>query len=488
MHRTTLPRPTLPLALLTTLLSACGADPGATDHGSGDTTAAAATADAATSTTPTEATDAAGSTGSTDPSAGEDAAVTYYRDIKSVLDARCVQCHSPGNIAPFSLVDYAASKPFAQALADSADDGTMPPWPPDSSCRGYVHDRSLPQAERELLRVWAELGAPAGDPGDAPPAPDAPEAIEYDIELALPAPYTPTISPDEYRCFLIEWPKDEVTFVTGLDVIPGERQLVHHVIAYAIPPKDVDTYRALADADPDPGYVCYGGPGATAESSVGSIPWLGAWAPGTGGGAMPPGTGLRVAPGSLIALQMHYHSYPGAGPDQSRLRLRTAASVERPAVIMPFTDIDWVLGTKKMEIPAGDADVVQSAELDMTKYLGFLFPDGPFAGPGPFVVHAAGLHQHTLGTTSKLEVVRGAGGEECLLDIPRWDFDWQGTYQLTDTVQVNPGDRMRIECHWDNSAANQPIVDGVQQEPRDVGWGEGTGDEMCLGLLYVTAP
>ena len=85
-----------------------------------------------------------------------------------------------------------------------------------------------------------------------------------------------------------------------------------------------------------------------------------------------------------------------------------------------------------------------------------------------------------------MRIHRGGGGEECLIDIPRWDFNWQGGYQLAEPIVFNPGDELEIECHWDNSAANQPYVDGVQLAPVDVGWGEGTGDEMCLGIVTVS--
>jgi hypothetical protein len=474
------PRRALPLALL---FAACGrapADDAATSELTGDTSSTSAT----TSEAPTS-TGATSSTSST-TTGGEPTGVTYYRDIKPLLAARCVQCHSPGNIAPFSLTTHEESAPFASSLADAAELGTMPPFPPDLACRAYAHDVTLTPTQRELLRAWSDAGAPAGDPASEPPPPDAPGSdVIYDLELQLPAPYLPTISPDDYRCFLIEWPKDEESFVTALDVLPGERQIVHHVITYAIEPQDVDTYRALEDADPDPGYLCYGGPGGSKDSQF-RVPWLSAWAPGSPGGAFPAGTGLRVQPGSLIAVQMHYHGLPGAKADQSKIRLRTAPKVDRPAVIMPFTNLDWVLGNEDMHIPAGDPDVELSFTLDMTQYLTFLFPKGPFTGVQPFVVHAAGTHQHTLGTRNKLSVVR-ADSEECLLEIPRWDFNWQGTYELGAATTVHPGDRLRLECHWDNSAANQPIVDGVQQPAKDLGWGENTSDEMCLGILYVTA-
>ena len=490
MHRS--PRPALSLACslgLGCLLAACARDPAGDADSTGEPASSdvsastgAATTAAATTTGEAPTTDATtnASTG------GEQDGVTYYRDVKPLLDTRCVQCHSPGNIAPFSLSTHAEAAPFASALVDAADAGTMPPFPPDAACRDYSHNVTLTDAQRELLRAWSDAGAPAGDPASEPQKPPQPgDDIVYDLELQLPAPYVPAILPDDYRCFLIDWPKDTETFVTALDVIPGERQIVHHVITYAIEPQDADTYRALEDADPDPGYLCYGGPGASAESQY-RVPWLSAWAPGAAGGAFPAGTGLRVQPGSLLAVQVHYHGLPGAKPDQSKIRMRTAATVDRPAVIMPFTNLDWVLGNEEMHIPAGDPDVMLSTELDMTQFLTFLFPKGPFKGVQPFVIHAAGTHQHTLGTRNKLSVVR-QGGEECLLDIPRWDFNWQGTYDFSGATTVRPGDRIRLECHWDNSAQNQPIVDGVQQPPHDLGWGEKTSDEMCLGLLYVSA-
>ncbi|MDC0668845.1 monooxygenase [Nannocystis radixulma] len=428
------------------------------------------------STTDADDTSAGTSTGADAPE------VTYWRDIKTVLDAKCVGCHSPGNLAPFSLESYADASAVASALPGSIMAGTMPPWPPDAACGTYLHDRSLAEADQETLLKWVELGAPEGDPADAPPAPPAPEEIEFDIELALPEPYTPTIAPDEYRCFLLPWPEDQETFITALSVTPGERQIVHHVIAFAIPPDQVADYQALDDADADPGYLCYGGPGG--QQSGGRVPWIGAWVPGGDPGDMPEGTGIKVQPGSLVAVQMHYHTYPGARPDQSRIQIRTAASVDKVAAMMPFTNPAWVQGSEPMLIPAGEPRVVHNFAADVSNYLPLLFPDGDFQAGDSFMVHAAALHMHTRGVRGSLGLT--GGQSTCLLDIPRWDFNWQGSYQLTQPVTVRPGDELRIECEWDNTAANQPVENGVLQQPRDILWGEGTGDEMCLGILYVT--
>jgi hypothetical protein len=441
----------LTLALLT---AACGDDGG--DGDGGDSTGEATT--------------------------GADAAVTYWRDVKAVLDRGCVGCHAPGNIAPFALTTYAEAAPFAAALAASVSDGTMPPWPPDAACNQYRHDRSLTADERALLVEWSELGAPEGDPADAPaPAAEDPaDVVDYDLELALPVAYTPTIAPDEYRCFTVDWPAAEERFVTAFKAAPGERAIVHHVIAFLIPPDKVAEFEALDAADPDPGYLCYGGPGGTRPG------WLGAWVPGSNAGALPPGTGIRVAPGSKVVVQMHYHATPGAGPDRTTLAIRTADAVEREAFVVPFTDPAWLAGG--MEIPAGEPEVVHEFAVDLSKAAPLLMPDGGFASGDPLRVHALALHMHTFGTSADVTVLRAGGDEVCGLSIPRWDFDWQGNYQLAAPIDVALGDRLRLRCRWDNSADAQPLVDGVRQPAKDLRWGEGTGDEMCLGVAYLTRP
>ena len=96
---------------------------------------------------------------------------------------------------------------------------------------------------------------------------------------------------------------------------------------------------------------------------------------------------------------------------------------------------------------------------------------------------------HNIGSHATLKLIRPNGGKnECLLDIPKWDFHWQGSYYLAQSTVVNPGDILSIECHWDNSQAHQPVQNGTQAPPKDLYWGEGTGDEMCLGGFYITRP
>jgi len=458
------------------LLAACSPDDdgGATEAAS---TGASTTTATTGGTTGEPGTTGPGSSGTTveTPTTGGEPALTYYRDIKPILDRKCAGCHRPGDIGPFAITTYAETQLMAPVIAASVDAGTMPPWSPSGACNTYKHDRSLAVDERGAILDWVADGAPEGDPADEPPPIDDNEPeVDFDIAMGIPEPFTPTAYPDDYRCFLLDWPKAEDSYATAFSVTPGERAIVHHVIAYVIPPQEVAAFETLDAADPGPGYPCYGGPGGEASQKA---QWLGAWVPGSGGnGALPEGTGILVKPGSKIALQMHYHPLPGALPDQSQLKVRTAATVERPAYLLPLTNPGWLVDSPPMTIPAGASDTEHSFEIDLGSAIFYLFPGSPFGIGKPVVAHAAGVHMHTIGTSASLTIERGAASE-CLIDVPRWDFNWQGTYDLTAPTIVEPTDKIRLECHFDNSAGDQPLK-----------WGEGTGDEMCLGMVYVSAP
>jgi hypothetical protein len=290
------------------------------------------------------------------------------------------------------------------------------------------------------------------------------------------------MEPDDNRCFLVPWPETETTHITGYRVVPGNRSIVHHVIMFNAGPDAVAEIQALDDEDPAPGYPCFGGVGANAS-------WVGAWVPGSSDDSLPEGTGIRIEPGSMMVLQMHYNTLSSEPvPDQTRVELVLSPEVERPALTMPFTNFQWALGSEPMMIPAGDPSVSYGFDLSASNPIlrQRLSDVGVGANEG-FVVHGSGLHMHYLGTAASLAVVREDGGEDCMLQIDEWDFDWQGGYTLAEPMRVGPADSLRISCTWDNSAENQPVVNGELLEPHDVQWGEGTTDEMCLGVLYVTA-
>jgi hypothetical protein len=411
-----------------------------------------------------------------DPSPAEEpTAVTYYQDIKPILDAKCVACHAPGEVGPFSLADYASASANAAASAAAVAQQVMPPWPPNADCRDYDGDRSLDDAQITSLARWVELGAPEGDPAapGAPLAVSIPTLSRVDQRLEMPQPYTPAPpagSHDDYRCFVVPWPAEHTqrTHVTGFRAVPGNAALVHHVIAFLAAPNQVAQIQSLDAAEAGPGYTCFGGAGAPVAGMIGG------WAPGSLGSDLPPGVGLPVEPGSAVVLQVHYHGHAGAGIDQSAIELKLDASVERPGRVVPFANPQWLQGN--MPIPAGNPDVVHSFAVDPTFFFGEL------------EIFTASLHMHTLGTSGKLAIERPDGSKSCLLQIDDWDFHWQGSYGFRQPELLRRGDRLSIECRWDNSMANQPLVGGQPRPLLDVNWGEGTNDEMCLGFFLTAAP
>lgn len=384
---------------------------------------------------------------------------TWYQDVAPILEAKCAVCHEAGGIAPFPLETYAEAKPFAAAIAAATASGSMPPWPASDDCNTYQFDRSLSDEQIATLGAWSEAGAPEGDPSAPGPAISSEIAglSRIDAQYTMTETYTPTIEPDEYRCFVYDW-EEGATYVTGMGVTPSERQVVHHVIAFAIAPDDVAQVHAWDDAEDGPGYGCFGGPSAEGAERL-EAEWLGGWVPGATGSDFPEGTGIPMAEGSALVVQIHYNTdTAGPLPDQSTVSFSLADSVETEARIAKILDTTWALADT-LDIPAGDAAATDSYTLTV---------------PVDITIYAAGLHMHTLGSSASLMVNDGST-DTCVLEIPDWDFHWQGSYTLAEPMHVARGAEITVSCTWDNSEGSS-----------DVGWGEGSSDEMCLGSAYVT--
>lgn len=402
----------------------------------------------------------------------EDETPTYVRDVQPLLAVKCGGCHTEDGIAPFPLVTYDQVTSVKGAVRAAVADRTMPPWLAGDGCTDYTGDRSLTDEQVDTVLRWIDGGVPAGDAGETPvEVEDTRRSLSrVDLELTLPVPYTPKTFPDDYRCFFLDWPEVETRYVTGFGIDPGNDAIVHHVIAYVVRPDNIATFQALDDADPEPGWPCFGGPGGDGPSQAA---WIGGWAPGVNGEDNPPGTGIEVPAGSKVIVQMHYNSSSSAPePDQTAVLLRIDDTVEKKGAILTLADPKWVM-TDSMTIPAHMSDVVHSVALDPTVFVSFI-TGGVLGGGKPLTVYNAGMHMHTRGERGAARIERAGGETECLMDIPRWNFHWQGSYTFAEPKQVDPGEKIYLECQWDNPG------------DADLAWGEGTGDEMCLGLFYVT--
>ncbi len=399
--------------------------------------------------------------------------LTYYGDVKPIIDAKCGACHFDGGIGPLPLTTFDEVHLVKDLVKIDVEQGIMPPWRANAALDFYVADRRLTAEQKQTIVEWVKQGAAEGNPEDEPePEPQPQRGLSrVDGTMKFEKPFMPSGKEvDEYRCIPLEWPYQETKYVTGLSVEPDRREMVHHGVVYFVQPESAAMVRARDAETPDEtGYPCNG-------VNVGGASWLTSYEPGGYGQDVPGGLGFEVRPGSLFVLQMHYNTINGAFPDQSRIDFKVEDQVDRVGRVQLLMNPLWIAGF--MNIPAGQEDVMHAYAQR---------PVG-MAADRSYDLYWVDLHMHQLGSSGSIGVMRADGTREGLLGIPDWDFAWQETYILRKPVRINPGDRLYVECHWDNSPENQPMVDGQRTQPRDINWGDHTTDEMCLGAVLTGPP
>jgi hypothetical protein len=406
------------------------------------------------------------------PKPGKDVP-TFSKDVAPILYKNCATCHRPGEIAPMPLLSYKDARPYAKAIRDEVGDGTMPPWHADGTHGKFSNDRSLSPADKDVLARWANGGAPEGDPKDLPALPKFTEGWqlgEPDAVLQMPVDYkVPADGFVEYEYFEVPTDFKEDKWVQAVEVRPGARAVVHHVIVTARPGKP----------EPRPGGFTFargmnvprgqtGAEGAAktedpkhgkgqslfpAPQRLGSF--IGGFAPGSTAFNYEPGTAMLLRAGSTIVLQMHYTPAGKETVDRTKVGLFFA---KEP----PKTELR--LGTLlngALQIPAGEKDYSIAAEMtsltDVT--LRSLMP-----------------HTHLRGKSWEYTAIFPDGRSEVILSVSRYDFNWQTEYVFAEPLKLPKGSKIRAVAHYDNSAANKSNPD-----PKiDVKWGDQTWEEMMF--------
>lgn len=428
--------------------------------------------------------------------------ITFFKDVQPILNAECAGCHTGDGIgaATFLLDSPETIQQAANRIAFVTGIGYMPPWMPSERTLPIQHERRLSDYEIALLDHWAEDGAPLGDPADAVPlAPVDQVEVRHDKVLQIPEPYTPDDTlQDEYRCFALDLDLDEPMFMTGYAILPDAMPIAHHGILYRIPGRLRERANRVDRAEPGQGWRCF------ADSGLPGADIIGSWTPGMLPVLYPENTGFRLKEDDFIVLQIHYNLTAGVMPDQSSVALQLEPESPDMRELFVFT----VLAPVELPCPEGgegeqcerqyavsenirkyrdDAGVNANWLLGNCGYTADDFIDQDPAHvvsscdqvvPFPLTAIEVLGHMHQKGTAISVVLNPDTPDEKILLDIPQWDFHWQGGYQWEEPVQLQRGDTVRLTCEWDNTQSDNP---------RYIIWGEGTDDEMCLTFitLYV---
>lgn len=398
-------------------------------------------------------------------------AVTYQNSVRAIMETRCLACHLPGGVAPFALDDYDKVKAFAPAALAAMQSGRMPPWGPDPDCHRYEDERLLAPGELEAFQAWVAAGTPEGELADyTPPAQSQAQVVDLGaptLQLEPSAAYVPDPSrPDDYRCLPLGPAFEQEMYLRTAHVLPDKKKLVHHVIVYLVAPQFAGLVESLDAEDSGPGYTCFGGAGAGQATPIAG------WTPGDAPPRVPSNASIRIPKGARLVMQMHYNLLSSEPePDNTQVQLW-----------LQSTPPEFLLMPRFFPHLGLDIDVADPASKHTRRFIN--------TSDRPWTIAATSPHMHLLGTRLRTVRENADGSETCLVDVPRWDFSWQQTYVLPPDQQmvVMPGQALRLECTYDNSEANQPVINGERQPARRVTWGEGTLDEMCLNSIVLVEP
>jgi Copper type II ascorbate-dependent monooxygenase, N-terminal domain/Secretion system C-terminal sorting domain len=389
---------------------------------------------------------------------------TWAENIAPILYKNCVNCHNPKGIAPFSLLTFDEAYRNRAGIKASVISKNMPPWSPDPNYRHLANERILSNADINAITAWVNGNAPQGNLANAPTSPifaSGTEIVAPDLVLTIPI-YNINTTNDLYRCFVIPSTIVGDRFITQLEVIPGNRKVVHHVLAF----QDSTNVPIQMDAaDPGPGYTNYGGTGSNGSTLIAG------WVPGQGAMKFPKGMGIRLSSGTNLVLQVHYPGGIANQKDSTKIILKFApvGSANRELINRPIlAHVAPYLQNGPLAIPANQSKTFVER---------LIIPrEGSFLSIAP--------HMHLIGRRTKVYGLMPNGDTLRLINIPDWDFNWQGAYGFRNVMKFPAGMTLVAESHYDNTTAN-PY--NPSSPPKAVALGEGTADEMMLTYFTFMA-
>lgn len=386
------------------------------------------------------------------------APVTFVADVAPIFHKRCINCHREGEMAPMSLVTYGESRPWARAIRHQVAQRLMPPWFANPAIGHFANDLRLTDGEVDVITRWATDGAPRGEgPDPVPPSVEDGWRIGTpDLVLKMSRPFAvPAAGIVDYQYFQLPTGLTEDRWVQALEIRPTNRRNVHHLRVFArAPGTDPPSGDATGASLSCSAEVC----GDLEPPLAGFGPNIASIAVGTQPDIFPPGTAKLLRAGSVISFHVHYVTTGTPVADQTEIGLvfaKTPPDVELKTVS---------LAQEKFVIPpqVSDHAVVGTIQFQV---------DGKLWTLGP--------HTHVRGKSWRFDLIDPHGRAETVLDVPRFDFNWQMNYVFKTPLDVKAGSRLRATAVFDNSIGNKANPDPTAT----VRWGDQTTDEMMFASV-----
>lgn len=412
---------------------------------------------------------------------------TFARDVAPIFYRACVHCHRPDDIGPMSLITYKDARPWARSIREKVITHRMPPWHADPHFGKFSNDARLTQEEIDTIVAWVDQGAKEGNRKESPSPPqfyDGWKIGKPDVVLAMPQEYSLSAEgPDEYINFTLPTSFKEDVWVQAAEIHPGNKKIVHHVVAFIQTPQMIEQIKARRIGGPSPQSIFYqdgtlvrtrmdapvyddgcsapSGGFARGSGQEGLGFPLCFYTPGKSTDVWPTGTAKLIPAGSNIVIQMHYSRTTGRPEkDLSRVGLVLAKAAPEK-VVTSFGALNHYF-----KIPPGaDNHEVKgcytfSRDVELYTFL---------------------PHMHLRGKDMKYEAVYLDGRRETLLFVPSYNFNWQLMYRLEQPLVIPKGTKLIVTAHFDNSQKNKYNPDPT----KPVRFGDPTYDEMMVGYFEM---
>ena len=382
----------------------------------------------------------------------------WSQNVAPILYSKCTSCHHANGIAPFPLMTYADAQSWASFIKTDVQGGKMPPWPPDTTYRHYAHERSLTTPQINTIVSWVNGGAVQGNPSLAPTPPvynNGSFLGKGDLELKIPAYNSVATANDKYQCFSLptNFPQDR--FIKAIEIIPGNKQIVHHVVVFA------DTGSTVTV------------PTVDTSCDLSKSKLLGVYVPGATPTIFPNGgnikMGMRLKKGAAIKLQIHYPKGTSGLADSTAIHL-----FFYPVGTTGIREIysEFLLGNWNLAIPP------DSLKTYTTFY--------PSTGTIPTNYSLLGVfpHMHLIGKQIESYSVGPINDTTKFVRINNWDFHWQDFYNFKKIIKLPAGSKLHAKATYDNTVNNP---NNPSNPPQWVYDGEQTTDEMFLVAFQYLA-